>query len=71
MSIFTKLEAEHPEGVRIIVCHYFAKALKGAKDDKEALFLLRILEAFSEPFNQSEGLAPLLLAIGSALYSKG
>lgn len=69
MSLFVKLQDEPPESVRIIICRYLAKTLQGARDDKEALFLLRVLEAFEHPFNPSEGAAPLLLAIGSALYN--
>ena len=68
MGIVAKLEDEPPEGVRIVVCNYLAKALKGARDEKQVLFLLRTLEAFEAPFNPSEGPAPLLLAIGAVLY---
>jgi len=71
MGLVAKMKEERPEGIRINICHYLAKALMAARDDKEALFLLRILEAFEKPFNPSEGHAPLLLAIGAALYSKG
>jgi DNA polymerase III gamma/tau subunit len=70
MGLVAKLEQEPPEGVRIVVCRYLAKTLIGTRDDKEALFLLRTLEAFEKPFNPSEGQAPLLLAIGATLFSK-
>lgn len=71
MTLVDKLETEQFEGIRLGVCNYLAKVLKGTKDEKQVMFLLRALEAFETPFNPSEGPAPLLLAIGSVLYGKG
>lgn len=68
MAIVEKLEGQSPEGVRIVVCNYLASVLKNAKSDKAATATLRILDAFASPYSQSEGLAPLFLSIGNALY---
>jgi DNA polymerase III gamma/tau subunit len=70
-AILAKLEGENPEGVRILVVNYVAAALRNAKGEKEARFMLGILEFFSEPYNSSENMAPLLLSVGRVLYSNG
>lgn len=69
MNLIEALGDESPESVRIVVCNYLGTALKGAKSDKDAISKLRILEAFSKPYNQSEGTAPLMLSVGMALFS--
>jgi DNA polymerase III gamma/tau subunit len=69
MAIFEKLKDESPEGVRIVICNYMGKVLASAKNDKAAMATLGLLECFSNSFNQAEGHAPLLLAIGRAMYS--
>jgi DNA polymerase III gamma/tau subunit len=68
MAILTKLEQDNPEGVRIVVCNYFASVLKSATNDKKACHALSILEAFATPYNQAEGMAPLYLSVGRVLY---
>ena len=68
MGIVAKFDKESPEGVRIVVCNYLASVLKGTKGEDAACSLLTKLEAFSQPYNASEGLAPLLLSIGRALF---
>lgn len=57
----------NPESVRITVVNYVAAALGQTKSDNEALRLLNILQAFSSPFNSSERLAPLYLAVGGVI----
>lgn len=69
MGIINKFEGESAEGVRIVVCNYLASVLKNTKSDDSACDLLTKLEAFSTPYNVSEGFAPLLLSIGQALYN--
>lgn len=70
MSIVEKLEDTNPESVRIVVCNYLGSVLKGATSDDKAVRALNMLEQFSKPYNQSEGIAPLLLSIGQCLYSE-
>jgi len=59
------------EGRRIIVCNYMGSVLKGAKSDDAATRTLEILEAWSTPYNPSEGAAPFLLSIGRTMFAGG
>lgn len=68
MAIVEKLKDENPEGVRIIASNYFGKAIRNAKNDKDACFWLARLEAFAQPFNESEKFAPLMMAIGRVMF---
>jgi DNA polymerase III gamma/tau subunit len=70
MALLEKLEDESPEGIRIVVSNYVAAALKKSTKERDIVYMLRILDIFSQPFNSSEKLAPLLLAIGRVLYSE-
>jgi len=47
-----------------------AKVITSTKSEKSVVKLLGILDAFSEPFNQSDRQAPLLLALGRVLYGE-
>lgn len=69
MAILERLEDENPESVRIVVCNYFASVIKNAKSDDSACASLGILEAFSQSYNQSEGMAPLYISIGKSLFN--
>lgn len=68
LTILEKLSDHNPESVRIMVVNYLAKVIISTKSEKSVANLLGILDAFSEPFNQSDRQAPLLLAIGRVLY---
>ena len=63
------LAGVNPESVRHVVRAYVSKMVLGAKSEQAAGRGLEILDAFSEPFNSSDGLAPLLLACGRVLLS--
>jgi DNA polymerase-3 subunit gamma/tau len=73
MAIVDKFDPEDRayEGRRIIVCHYMGSVLKGAKSDDAATRTLQILEAWSTPYNQSEGIAPFMLSIGRTMFAGG
>lgn len=65
------LEAgQAPEGIRIIVVNYAAAVLMKTSDEKRALRLLAILDAFKEPYRPNEKAAPLLLSIGGLLFGE-
>lgn len=70
VTILGKLAEENPEGVRIIVANYFAKAAMGAKSDREALHFLSILDAFAVPYTVTDQLAPLLLSVGRVVLGE-
>jgi DNA polymerase-3 subunit gamma/tau len=73
MAIVNKFDPEdrNYEGRRIIVCNYMGAVLKGAKSDDAATTTLQILEAWSSPYNSSEGAAPFMLSIGRTIFSGG
>jgi DNA polymerase-3 subunit gamma/tau len=68
MAIVQKMELTSFEGVRIVVTNYFGKVAAGAKNDEQAVRYLQLLENFATPYNQNEGIAPLLMSIGRTLF---
>jgi hypothetical protein len=53
-----------PESVRHVVRAYVTKVVLGANSEGAAGRGIEILDAFAEPFNQHDGLSPLVLAVG-------
>lgn len=70
MEILGKFEGESPESVRIVLSAYIAAVLKKAKTEKEVMYLLSVLEAFSVPYGPGDHIAPLMLSIGRVLYAE-
>jgi DNA polymerase-3 subunit gamma/tau len=64
-----KASDENPESIRLMVINYIASMLLNAKSDQEACRLLEMLNPFTDPFNPSEGKAPLLMAFGQLVFS--
>jgi DNA polymerase-3 subunit gamma/tau len=63
---------ESPEGVRIVAMNYAQKALRGAKNDDRAQYLLHVLDKFSVSFSQeakAEQFALLWLAVGRIVFN--
>lgn len=69
-KLLKALQNEQPESIRLVVVNYVQKVLLNCKE-KEAPYLLSILDAFSHPCNASEKMAPILLAVGSIMYEEG
>lgn len=71
MAIVDKFPEEdrNYEGRRIVVCNYMGSVLRGAKSDDAATSALQILEAWSTPYNPSEGIAPFMLSIGRTMFA--
>jgi DNA polymerase-3 subunit gamma/tau len=69
MGILNKID-DNPESVRILVVNYLGVCLKNAKSDDAAVGLISKLDSFSQPYNGTEGIAPLLLSIGRALFAE-
>jgi len=67
LAIVKKLEGQNPESIRMVVLAYMSKVVLNAKSDSQAEKLLAIMDAFSKPFNSSEKMAPVILALGSLL----
>lgn len=69
MAIMKKFDNESPEGVRIVIANYLTKVLAGANSDKEAIRLLGILEQFSTSYQTQDGMSPLILSVGRAMFA--
>lgn len=67
MKYVKALEGMDAEGIRIAAVNYFAAVLMNTKGEKQALPLLRLMEAFSTPYCTSDRHAPLMLSLGVAL----
>lgn len=57
-----------PESIRIIITTYMASCAMRARNDKEVLRILDILDAFSKPCNPTDKMAPILLAFGAYIF---
>ncbi len=60
---------ENPEGVRHTVRAYFTRIVIESNDEKVVCKALRVLDNFSDVCNPSEGLTPIVTAIGRSLFS--
>lgn len=56
------------ESIRIVLANYLAGCLMNAKKEAEIIRLSDVLRPFSKPFNQTDKLAPLLLAFSDLIY---
>jgi len=70
IRLLNSMQAQNPESIRLIVCNYVAKAALNARTDADALKLLKVLNAFSRPYNSSEKFAPLLLSLGELIFGE-
>jgi DNA polymerase-3 subunit gamma/tau len=70
IRILASLEGQNAESIRLIIVNYVSKVLLNARNDKDALKLLGVLDAFSTPCNQSEKFAPLLLSLGQIVFGE-
>lgn len=68
MELLDKLQ-EPPESIRIVVCNYLAKVLRGQKNERSTMDLLRKLECFAVPYSQGEAQPQLILSVGRALFA--
>lgn len=69
-AIIKKLEAPQPEGIRLTIIAYVSKVLINTTDEAKVVRMMQILEALAEPFNPSEKLGPLLLAMGTLVFGE-
>jgi DNA polymerase-3 subunit gamma/tau len=68
-AVIEKMADQNPESIRIVMVNYVSKVLMGSKSESDARRMLAILEEFQGPFNQSEKLGPVLLAVGRLLLA--
>lgn len=67
MAMVKGLPVDNAEGTRIVVSRYLASCAMGAKNERAAIGFIDMLDAFSQPFNASDGNAPLVRALGHAV----
>ena len=67
VTLVKKLNGAEPESARINIVNYLAQVLLNTKGDDKAKHILTVMEPFSEPFNTSDKMAPLLRAIALAI----
>lgn len=63
-ALLIDLKETNPESVRHVVRAYMTTVILGAKSNRDAESAFAVLEAFSQPFNSSDGISPLVLACG-------
>lgn len=68
-NTINSLEGQSPESIRIIVTNYVAKVLSKESSEMKCCQYLKILEAFGEPFRETDKLAPVYLAVGGLIYT--
>ncbi|MNX09257.1 DNA polymerase III subunit tau [compost metagenome] len=61
-------DATPPETVRIILTAYFSSVALGARDERDAIRALELLDCFSEPCNPTDKWAPILRAFGRYIF---
>lgn len=65
-SLLETLKEQNPENVRHVVRAYVTKVILNSKKPNQRHFA--VLEAFSTPFNSSDQMSPLVLAIGQMMF---
>lgn len=59
---------EEPESVRIVISNYMVKAAMSATKEETICYFLKVLDAFSTSFYQSDKRAPIILALGRIIF---
>lgn len=67
MRMLDKLTEIEPESIRIVTVNYIAAVMRKQANPKRAARYAAVLEAFENPYNQSDKLAPLLLSLARVL----
>ena len=70
MELLKKLSDTNPESIRIVMVNYLASCIMRSKREGEVAKFLNIMSHFSEPYNPSEKIAPLLLSLGGVIFSE-
>ena len=71
MCIVNAFEGTNPESVRIVIASYLTAVARKTKGERQVVAVLRILEAFADPYpSHVTSPAHLLLSIGEVLLNK-
>lgn len=69
-SFLKHFDGINNETIRLQVINYFAKVAISTKDKKKVGWCCHIMECFNGPFNQSEKMAPVILAVAHVVYQE-
>lgn len=67
MKALDKLSDIEPESIRIVTVNYVAAVMRKQRNLKRVQRFAAVLDAFSQPYNQSDKFAPLLLSLATLL----
>lgn len=66
--LLSALEDQNPESIRLMICSYFSKVALSSKAESTALQqACAVLDAFSQPMNSQDKLAPIILAVAKLI----
>jgi DNA polymerase III subunit gamma/tau len=68
MPLLDAIDNQSAESIRLVILRYLATIARSSKTDAQAGRALQLMDPFAEPYNQSDGFAPLLLSLGRVLY---
>ncbi len=69
IALLEPLRQQNAESIRLVILAYLTTIAFGTKSDDQAGRTLEMMDVLSTPFNSSEGMAPLLLAIGRIIFT--
>lgn len=70
MVLEMRENGKNPESMRILVVRYVTGALLKEQKGRMTAHLMNVLQAFSFPFNPTDGWGPMLLAVGTVCMSQ-
>jgi DNA polymerase III subunit gamma/tau len=70
LPILSGLQEQNAESIRQVIRAYMTKVILDTKSEKERLQALRVLDAFSQFFNNYDQLSPVVLAVGRLCYGE-
>lgn len=68
MKHLKALKDTNPESIRIQAVNYFAAAASNARNEKDTLYFLSMIEAFADSYNNYDGKARLIRSIGRCIF---
>jgi len=71
MRLLEPVRNQSAESIRLVMLQYLSTTAMGSKTNDQVGRVLEIMDCFSEPYNSSEGMAPLLLSLGRYLIADG
>lgn len=69
MARLVPIAQESAESIRLVILAYLTRIALEAKTDDRAGRVLEMMDAFSTRYNDSEGLAPLMLSLARVIFS--